>query len=180
MSNKIVAYNSGSATIYGTKYGNHEVGTASNDYRANTGGLKWYNSPSYGNDYLMISNTYDLGFTTQGNAKPVFWVATNDSDFLDIVNKLHDNHGTPPLGTVTDAINWVNASNKYYLINQFKHDDTYVSYIDNNSIKNKKFIGIINSNMILPSITIINDNENKIDIISGISRNKRIVGLCWS
>ena len=50
-------------------------------------------------------------------------------------------------------------NNKYYLINQFKHDDKYVSYIDNNNIKNKKFIGIINSNMILPSITIINDNE---------------------
>jgi len=79
MSNKVVAYNSGSVTAYGTKYGNLEVGTVANDYRKNTGGLTWYNSPNFGNDYVMISNTYDLGLSTQGNAKPLFWVATNDN-----------------------------------------------------------------------------------------------------
>ena len=117
MSNKVVAYNSGSVTAYGTKYGNLEVGTVANDYRKNTGGLTWYNSPNFGNDYVMISNTYDLGLSTQGNAKPLFWVATNNNDFLTIVNKLHDNRNVAPLVTVADAINWVNASNKYYLIN---------------------------------------------------------------
>ena len=117
MSNKVVAYNSGSVTAYGTKYGNLEVGTVANDYRKNTGGLTWYNSPNFGNDYVMISNTYDLGQSTQGNAKPLFWVATSDNDFLTTVNKLHDNRNVAPLGTVADAINWVNASNKYYLIN---------------------------------------------------------------
>jgi Concanavalin A-like lectin/glucanases superfamily len=117
MGSKVVAYNSGTVTAYGTKYGNHEVGTVANDYRKNRGGLTWYNSPDFGNDYVMISNTYDLGLSTQGNAKPLFWIATTDSDFLTIVNKLHDNRSVAPLGTVADAINWVNASNKYYLIN---------------------------------------------------------------
>lgn len=117
MANKLVAYNSGTVTAYGTKYGNHEVGVAANDYRKNTGGLTWYNSPNFGNDYVMISNTYDLGISTQGNAIPLFWIGTSDAEFLDIVNKLDDNRNVAPLGTVADAINWVNASNKYYLIN---------------------------------------------------------------
>jgi hypothetical protein len=117
MANKLVAYNSGTVTAYGTKYGNHEVGVAANDYRNNTGGLTWFNSPNFGNDYLMISNTYDLGLSTQGDSRPVFWVATSDSDFIAIVNKLIDNRNAAPLGTVLDAVNWVNASNKYYLIN---------------------------------------------------------------
>jgi hypothetical protein len=118
MSNKVVAYNSGTVTAYGTKYGNNEVGTVANNYRVNTGGLTWYNSPSYSNDYVMISNSYDLGFSTQGNAKPLFWVASSDADFLAIVNKLHDRRGMALLDTVLAATDWVNASNKYYLINQ--------------------------------------------------------------
>jgi hypothetical protein len=118
MANKVVAYNSGTVTAYGTKYGNHEVGTAANDYRTNTGGLTWYNSPPYGNDYVLISNTYDLGFSTQGNSKPVFWIATSDADFLAIVNKLSDRRGLSFLDTVVDATNWITSSNKYYLINQ--------------------------------------------------------------
>ena len=118
MANKLVAYNSGTVTAYGTKYGDHEVGVAANDYRNNTGGLTWYNSPNFDNDYLMISNTYDLGLSTQGDAIPVFWVATSDSNFIDIVNKLIDRRNSTPFDTVTNAINWVNGSNKYYLINQ--------------------------------------------------------------
>jgi hypothetical protein len=117
MASKLVAYNSGTVTAYGTKYGNHEVGVAANDYRNNNGGLTWYNSPNFGNDYVIISNSYDLGLSTQGNSRPVFWVATSDSDFIAIVNKLIDNRNSTPLGTVTDTVNWVNASNKYYLIN---------------------------------------------------------------
>jgi hypothetical protein len=117
MANKVVAYNSGTVTAYGTKYGNHEVGTVANDYRVNTGGLTWYNSPTHSNDYVMISNSYELGFSTQGNAKPLFWVASSDADFLAIVNKLNDRRGMALLNTVAAAVIWVNASNKYYLIN---------------------------------------------------------------
>jgi hypothetical protein len=118
MANKLVAYNSGTVTAYGTKYGNHEVGVAANDYRKNTGGLTWYNSPNFGNDYVIISNTYDLGLSTQGNATPLFWIGTSDAGFLDIVNKLIDNRNSTQLTTVVDAVNWIAASNKYYLINQ--------------------------------------------------------------
>jgi hypothetical protein len=122
MDSKLVAYNSGTVTAYGTKYGNHEVGVAANDYRNNNGGLKWYNSPNYGNnDYVMISNTYDLGLSTQGNSKPLFWTATSDEIFIAIVNKLHENRNSTPLTTIASAISWVNASNKYYLINQFNY-----------------------------------------------------------
>ena len=117
MASKLVAYNSGTVTAYGTKYGNNEVGVAANDYRNNNGGLTWYNSPNFGNDYVIISNSYDLGLSTQGNSRPVFWVATSDSDFIDIVNKLIDNRNSTPFDTVENAVNWVNDSNKYYLIN---------------------------------------------------------------
>jgi hypothetical protein len=118
MANKVVAYNSGTVTAYGTKYGNNEVGNVANNYRVNTGGLTWYNSPTYGNDYVMISNSYDLGYSTQGNAKPLFWVASSDADFLAIVNKLNDRKGQSAFDTVANAIIWINASNKYYLLNQ--------------------------------------------------------------
>lgn len=118
MANKVVAYNSGTVTAYGTKYGNNEVGTVSNNYRVNNGGLTWYNSPTYGNDYVMIANSYDLGYSTQGNAKPLFWVASGDANFLSLVNKLHDRKGQSAFDTVANAITWVNASNKYYLLNQ--------------------------------------------------------------
>jgi len=117
MANKVVAYNSGTVTAYGTKYGNNEVGTVSNDYRVNNGGLTWYNSPEYGNNYLMVANSYELGYSTQGNAKPLFWVAASDADFLSLVNKLHDRKGQSAFNDVASAITWVNASNKYYLIN---------------------------------------------------------------
>jgi hypothetical protein len=117
MANKVVAYNSGTVTAYGTKYGNNEVGNVANNYRVNTGGLTWYNSPTHSNDYVMISNSYELGFSTQGNAKPLFWVASSDADFLAIVNKLNDRRGMALLNTVAAAVIWVNASNKYYLIN---------------------------------------------------------------
>lgn len=134
MANKVVAYNSGTVTAYGTKYGNHEVGTVANDYRVNTGGLTWYNSPTYGNnDYVMISNSYELGFSTQGNSKPLFWVANNDASFIAIVNKLRENRNLAPLTTIASAISWVDASNKYYLINQFSYTaglykTTYTGY----------------------------------------------------
>jgi hypothetical protein len=119
MANKVVAYNSGTVTAYGTKYGNHEVGTVANNYRANTGGLTWYNSPTYGNnDYVMISNSYDLGFSTQGNSKPLFWVADNDASFIAIVNKLRENRNLAALTTIVSAISWVDGSGKYYLLNQ--------------------------------------------------------------
>jgi hypothetical protein len=118
MANKVVAYNSGTVTAYGTKYGNNEVGAVSNDFRTNNGGLTWYNSPTYDNDYVIISNSYDLGYSTQGNAKPLFWVATSDADFLSRVNKLHDRKGQSAFDTVANAITWINASNKYYLLNQ--------------------------------------------------------------
>lgn len=117
MASKLVAYNSGTVTAYGTKYGDHEVGVAANDYRNNNGGLTWYNSPNFGNDYVIISNSYDLGLSTQGNSRPVFWVSTSDSDFISVVNKLVDRRNSTPFDTVANAVNWVNASNKYYLIN---------------------------------------------------------------
>lgn len=118
MGNKIVAYNSGAASPHGSKSGNHEIASANNDYRNNASGLTWYNSPSYGNDYLLVSNTYDLGLTTQGNAKPLFWVASNDAEFLNIVNRLSIRRGLADLATVQDAITWINSNGKYSLINQ--------------------------------------------------------------
>lgn len=118
MANKVVAYNSGTVTAYGTKYGNNEVGAVSNDFRTNNGGLTWYNSPAYDNDYVIISNSYDLGYSTQGNAKPLFWVATSDANFLSIVNKLNDRRGQTAFDNVAAAVTWINASNKYYLLNQ--------------------------------------------------------------
>jgi len=154
LSNKVVAYNSGTVTAYGTKYGNNEVGTVANNYRVNTGGLTWYNSPSYSNDYVMISNSYDLGFSTQGNAKPLFWVATSDADFLAIVNRLNDRRGMTLLDTVAAAVTWVNDSNKYYLINQPSSVPSAQFYYDPGNVLSYTGSGTTLKNIGLNNITV--------------------------
>jgi hypothetical protein len=171
MSNKVVAYNSGTVTAYGTKYGNNEVGTAANNYRVNTGGLTWYNSPSYSNDYVMISNSYDLGFSTQGNAKPLFWVASSDADFLAIVNKLHDRRGMTLLDTVEAAVTWVNNSNKYYLINQPSSVPSAQFYYDPGNT-----LSYIGSGTTLKNIGLIGDITGTQGTLSGVAYDGATAG----
>ena len=75
-----VAYNS-STTPTGTfKRSNVSYGLMPTNYGVGYGSLSWYNSLDTTSKYVIVSDTYTLGFSTQGNAKPVMWSTGNTSN----------------------------------------------------------------------------------------------------
>jgi hypothetical protein len=115
---KPVTYNSGAQTDFGVKQGNNEVGNLNADYGSDLGGLTWYNSLDTDSQYVIYSNTFDLGLTDEPSALPVFWQTDDRTEVnvMKIINGLPDRRGEIPFTSAAEAIAWVNNSNKYYFL----------------------------------------------------------------
>jgi len=117
------AYNGGSSPSGTTKFAKLQIGGNNREY-TNYGSLNWYASAPYDGKFLIVSDTYSQGWSTEGNSTPTFWRSTeNTLDSLkDLVNQLPDVNGVTGFTTATDAINYINSTDKY-LISQ--ESDSY-------------------------------------------------------
>jgi len=117
------AYNNGSSPSGTTKFAKLQIGGNNREYTT-YGELNWYSSAPYDGKFLIVSDTYSQGWSTEGNATPTFWrSAENSLDSLkDLVNQLPDVNGVTGFTDVNDAINYINSSDKY-LISQ--ESDSY-------------------------------------------------------
>jgi len=110
MPRRPITYNTGSAPSGTTKKGKIDYGTASQNYGANYGGKTWYASLDDTNQYVIISDSYSLGYTTAANAKPIQWGTQELStqNLLDVINGLPERKHQRPFGTVNEAVTWLN------------------------------------------------------------------------
>lgn len=119
MARKPVAYNSSAKTNKGIKQAKIELGLPTNvNYGANPEGLTWYNSLDTSSQYVIMSDTGTLGYSTQASSKPVMWgtINTNDSNLLNIINGLPDRIGQSKFSVVSDALSWMTSTGKYFII----------------------------------------------------------------
>jgi hypothetical protein len=116
-----LAYNS-STTPTGTfKRSNISYGLMPTNYGIGYGSLSWYNSLDTTSKYviqqILVSDTYTLGFSTQGNAKPVMWSTGNTSNqnLINLINGMPGN--TTNFTDYYEAVNWLQGTNKFLLLN---------------------------------------------------------------
>jgi hypothetical protein len=82
-------------------------------------GNNWYNGVDVtATQYLIYSDTYSQGQATQANSKPTAWTTPNlnDSSLLALINTLPDRVGLTSFTSLPLALQWLNATNKYFLI----------------------------------------------------------------
>lgn len=110
------AYNGGSSPSGTTKFAKLQIGGNNREY-TNYGSLNWYASAPYDGKFLIVSDTYSQGWSTEVNSTPTFWRSTeNTLDSLkDLVNQLPDVNGVTGFTTATDAINYINSTDKYLI-----------------------------------------------------------------
>ena len=82
-------------------------------------GFRWWSGIDIqSNQYLIYSDTYTMGTTTQANAIPAAWSTPDltDTSLLNLINTLPDRVGQTPFTSVSQAIIWLNQSGKYFLV----------------------------------------------------------------
>ena len=85
----------------------------------NLGSLSW--CPGFGicNQYIIITDTYTNGKTSQANAQPMGFCTADLSDaaLISSINKLAASKSSGPFATLSNAITWA-ISEGYFIINQ--------------------------------------------------------------
>ena len=98
----------------------------------NLGFLSW--CPGFGicNQYIIITDTYTKGRTSQGNAGPMGFCTEDltDSSLISSINKLAASKSSGPFITLQDAITWA-ISEGFFIINQ-----DYPSIVTNGCVLN--------------------------------------------
>jgi hypothetical protein len=82
-------------------------------------GNNWYNGVDVtATQYLIYSDTYSTGIATQANSKPTAWTTPDlsDTSLLNLINTLPDRIGLTPFTSLPLALQWLNATNEYFLI----------------------------------------------------------------
>lgn len=79
----------------------------------------FWGGPPDTNNYQIWSDTFTRGSTNEENAKPVFWGTNNqnDEDLRQLIETIAEYHGAGPFATITDAFNWIDGRDDYYLEN---------------------------------------------------------------
>jgi len=113
-----IAYNSGSTTPFGTfKQGTITMGLKPQEYTVSSG-FTWYANATTPNDnYLIISDTYSQGWSTQAESKPTIWrseTGTTES-FVSLVNQLPDVNGVTGFTDSGTAMKYLIDSGKYFV-----------------------------------------------------------------
>jgi hypothetical protein len=82
-------------------------------------GNNWYNGVDVtATQYLIYSDTYSTGIATQANSRPTAWTTPDlsDTSLLNLINTLPDRIGVLPFTSLPLALQWLNATNEYFLI----------------------------------------------------------------
>ena len=82
-------------------------------------GNNWYNGVDVtATQYLIYSDTYSTGIASQANSKPTAWTTPDlsDTSLLNLINTLPDRIGLTPFTSLPLALQWLNATNEYFLI----------------------------------------------------------------
>lgn len=128
-----VHFNSGTTLNYSLKKNNISFGVANVDYGP-TSQTGWYAySPIIG--YIIVSDSYSQGLTSQSNAYPIFWgtSAKTDSLLVNLINGLPDRFGQTRFTTLEEAIGWLEGEGKYGIQNIYCSDlvsDGLTLYLD--------------------------------------------------
>ena len=108
-----IAVNTGAKKNKTVKRGNIEI-ASSPDITAGSESLTWYTSVPPGSGIVFVTDSYVQGYSTLGNARPIFYYCPSNSD-IDIkntINGLPDRVGQTPFGDAASALAWVASSNK--------------------------------------------------------------------
>jgi hypothetical protein len=82
-------------------------------------GYRWWNGIEVtSTQYLIYSDTYTLGTTTQANATPVAYSTPDltDQSLLNLINTLPPRVGQTAFTSLPIALQWLQSSNKFFLI----------------------------------------------------------------
>ena len=112
-----VTYNQGTSIAGSLKSSVISVGVTPS---LNISGYNWRNGFENNNIWVIYSDTYSQGQTTQGNAVPTIWAtpAFTDAGLLNLINVLPARAGLTAFTVLSDAIAWLYGENKYFLSNQ--------------------------------------------------------------
>jgi hypothetical protein len=86
----------------------------------NISGYNWRNGFENNNIWVIYSDTFSQGLTTQGNSVPTIWGTPvfTESGLLNLINVLPARAGLTAFTVLSDAIAWLYGENKYFLSNQ--------------------------------------------------------------
>ena len=112
-----VAYNQGTNPSGALKSGTMSMSIASS---LDITGYNWRNGFENSNIWVIYSDTYSMGQTTQGNSVPTIWATPvyTDSGLVTLINSLSERAGQTPFTTISDAVTWLIGQGKYFLSNQ--------------------------------------------------------------
>lgn len=112
-----VTYNSGTNPSGALKSGTMSMSIAPS---LDITGYNWRNGFENSNIWVIYSDTYSMGQTTQGNAIPTIWATPvyTDSGLVTLINSLSERAGQTPFTTLSDAVTWLYGQGKYFLSNQ--------------------------------------------------------------
>jgi hypothetical protein len=112
-----VTYNQGTSIVGSLKSSVISVGVSPS---LNISGYNWRNGFENNNIWVIYSDTYSQGQTTQGNAVPTIWGTPvfTDAGLLNLINVLPARAGLTAFTVLSDAIAWLYGENKYFLSNQ--------------------------------------------------------------
>ena len=112
-----VTYNSGSNPTGALKSGTVSMSVAPS---LNISGYNWRNGFENNNIWVIYSDTFSQGLTTQGNSVPTIWGTPQftEAGLLNLINVLPARAGLTAFTTLSSAISWLYGEGKYFLSNQ--------------------------------------------------------------
>lgn len=113
-----ITYLSGNTWVYNFGSFNRAT-TALNLQPALVTGYTWWNGVDISaSQYLIYSDLFSQGQATVANSRPTAWTTPNfnDSSLLLLINTLPDRVGLPLYSDIYLGLNWLQASNKYFLL----------------------------------------------------------------
>lgn len=120
-----VKYNSG--TTLNNSISQNKISFGINDVNYGPSSTtEWFANvtDNLGNPYpfTIISDTYSLGYVdNEADALPTFWgtTGTTNNDLLNMINGIDERIGQPSFSALTDAISWIEGTQKYTIQNRF-------------------------------------------------------------
>ena len=81
-------------------------------------GNNWFNGVDVSTQYLIYSDTFSQGQAPITTARPTAWTTPNltDASLLALINTLPDRVGQAPYTDINVALQWLQNSEKYFLI----------------------------------------------------------------
>jgi hypothetical protein len=80
--------------------------------------FSWWNGVDISTQYLIYSDTYSQGQAPYGTSRPTAWTTPDltDASLLALINTLPDRVGYPVFTDLDIALNWMQGTNKYFLL----------------------------------------------------------------